>query len=108
MKTITLMSLVTLSLIYATAETNNTLLEYEHQLKSPSSVEAMPEDMSRMKAMGKCGADQKAYKKTPQKEEKMSKTQLEYEHNLRLPHSEEETGESMGDMKAMGKCGSGK
>ncbi len=108
MKTITLVSLVTLSLIYATAETNNTLLEYEHQLKSSTSVEAMPEDMSKMKAMGKCGADQKAYKPSTHKEQNMSKAQLEYEHELRLAHSEEEMDENMGNMKAMGKCGSGK
>ena len=158
MKTITLISLVTLSLIYATAQNSNDL-EYEHQLKSPSSVESPLEDMSEMKAMGKCGADQKGSKptthhdplagveasselehavKTPPSEEspaedmskmkamgkcgadqkadkpvvkydkKVSQTELEYEHNLRLPTSEEDIGKDMGNMKAMGKCGSDK
>ena len=109
MKTITLVSLVTLSLIYATAETKTDVaMEYEHQLKSTSSVESMPEDMSKMKAMGKCGADQKADKPVVKEDKKMSKTELEYEHNLRLPNSEEDMGENMGNMKAMGKCGSDK
>jgi hypothetical protein len=109
MKTITLVSLVTLSLIYATAETKTDVaVEYEHALKSANSVEAMPEDMSKMKAMGKCGADQKAHKPIVKEDKNASKAELEYEHNLRLPNSEEDIGENMGNMKAMGKCGSDK
>jgi hypothetical protein len=107
MKTITLVSLVTLSLIYATAETKiDVAMEYEHALKSASSVESMPEDMSKMKAMGKCGADQKANKPVVKKEANSSSTvTVEYEHALKSPSSEESPLEDMSKMKAMGKCG---
>jgi len=53
MKKITLVSLVTLSLLYAVA--HDAEMEYEHQLKTPSSVEGVAEDMGNMKALGKCG-----------------------------------------------------
>jgi len=107
MKTITLVSLVTLSLIYATAETKTDVaMEYEHQLKTASSDESVSEDMSKMKAMGKCGADQMGDKPVIRKDKNISKAELEYEHNLKLPTSEEDIGKDMGNMKAMGKCGS--
>ncbi len=110
MKTLTLVSLVTLSLIYATAEVktppNPADLEYEHQLHSTTSVEDSVEDMSKMKAMGKCGADQKADKgDTAVKDVKPSEAELEYEHNLHSTTSVEDSVEDMSKMKAMGKCG---
>jgi len=114
MKTTALIGLVTLTLIYASAESStstidtasDTLLEYEHQLKTPKSEEELPVDMSKMKAMGKCGADQKPYKPSTTKiDEKPSETALEYEHQLKTPKSEEELPVDMSKMKAMGKCG---
>jgi hypothetical protein len=105
MKTITLISLATLSLIYATAQ-NSTSLEYEHQLKSSSSVESPVEDMSKMKAMGKCGADQKAGKPVVSQDlSTESKASLVLEHAVKTPSSDESPVEDMSKMKAMGKCG---
>ena len=108
MKKIAIASIMTLSLIYSVADTtiSSAAVEYEHDLKSAHSVEETAEDMSKMKAMGKCGADQKAAKSTPAK--KPTKAELEYEHDLKSAHSEEETAEDMGDMKAQGKCGTAK
>jgi hypothetical protein len=110
MKTTALIGLVTLALIYATAETNtpttDTLLDYEHRLHTTTSVEESPEDMSKMKAMGKCGADQKAHNPKEKKSDtKMSEGMLDYEHRLHTTTSEEESPEDMSKMKAMGKCG---
>jgi len=107
MKTTLLISLVTLSLIYATAQSDSSSLEYEHALKSASSEEGQAEDMSKMKAMGKCGADQKSHKPSSViKEEKSdSPKSLEYEHALKSVSSEEGQAEDMSKMKAMGKCG---
>jgi len=110
MKTTLLISLVTLSLIYATAQSDSSSLEYEHALKSASSEEGQAEDMSKMKAMGKCGADQKSHKPSSViKEEKSdSPKSLEYEHALKSVSSEEGQAEDMSKMKAMGKCGGDK
>jgi len=114
MKTTALIGLVTLTLIYVSAEsltsevnkTSETLLEYEHQLKTPSSVEELPVDMSKMKAMGKCGADQKAYNPKEVKNDlNTSEALLEYEHQLKTASSVEELPVDMSKMKAMGKCG---
>ena len=104
MKIITLVSLVTLSLIYATAQ-NSSSLEYEHALKSASSDEGVAEDMSKMKAMGKCGAEQKIDKPMMKKENNSSSKNLEYEHALKSASSDEGVAEDMSKMKAMGKCG---
>ena len=71
--------------------------------------------MSEMKAMGKCGSDQKA-KKPSQKESNLSKSsddikdmgkaELELEHASKLaPDEEESIPDDMSKMKAMGKCG---
>jgi hypothetical protein len=111
MKTTALIGLVTLTLIYASAETasstaTQTALEYEHNLKTTTSVEDIPIDMSKMKAAGKCGADQKAYKSTmTNTDKKASETTLEYEHQLKTAKSEEELPVDMSKMKAAGKCG---
>ncbi len=110
MKTTALIGLVSLSLIYAIAETNTptneTLLDYEHRLHTTTSVEESPEDMSRMKAMGKCGADQKAHNPKDKKADtNMSKGLLEYEHRLQTSTSVEDMPVDMSRMKAMGKCG---
>jgi len=105
MKRITLVSLVTLSLIYATAETKTDVaMEYEHQLKSASSDESVSEDMSKMKAMGKCGAEQMGKYTHPTKS-MPSKANIEFEHAIKTASSDESVSEDMSKMKAMGKCG---
>ena len=105
MKRILLTSLIVAGVLYATE--SNTAVEYEHALKSASSVEAVAEDMSEMKAMGKCGVDQKAHKKvsTSHKDGNGSALPIEYEHALKSKTSEESPVEDMLKMKAMGKCG---
>jgi len=105
MKRILLTSLIVAGVLYATEA--NTPVEYEHALKSASSVESVAEDMSEMKAMGKCGADQKAHKKIPtsHKDGNGSALPVEYEHALKSASSDEAIAEDMSKMKAMGKCG---
>ena len=61
--------------------------------------------MSKMKAMGKCGGDQKAEKHAHVKSEP-STSALELEHALKTAPSDESPEEDMSKMKAMGKCGS--
>ena len=58
-----------------------------------------------MKAMGKCGSDQKAQKHSHVKS-KPSKSDIELEHALKTAPSDESPEEDMSKMKAMGKCGS--
>ena len=84
-------------------------VELEHAIKTPSSAEAPKEDMSKMKAMGKCGGDQKAGKSADNNHSSTpSKSELELEHAIKTPSSDESPKEDMSKMKAMGKCGSGK
>jgi len=104
MKRTILISLIAVGLIYATEQ--NSTVEYEHALKSTTSVESPVEDMSKMKAMGKCGADQKAGKhSTTTEETNGSAVPIEYEHELKSASSDEATSGNMSKMKAMGKCG---
>ena len=105
MKRTILISLVAIGILYATEHNNN--VEYEHALKSASSVEGVSEDMSKMKAMGKCGADQKRYTppSTTKEDKNTSLLPVEYEHALKSASSDEGVEEDMSKMKAMGKCG---
>ena len=108
MKTTAIIGLVALTLIYAFASSTNSTdgaLEYEHNLKTSTNVEDMPVDMSEMKAMGKCGADQKAAKAGVVKNSDPTKASLEYEHNLKTSTNVEDMPVDMSEMKAMGKCG---
>jgi methylthioribose-1-phosphate isomerase len=107
MKRTILISLIAVGIIYATEQSST--VEYEHALKSTASVEAAVEDMSKMKAMGKCGADQKAGKSTiATKETNGSTVSVDYEHALKSSSSQEGVSEDMSKMKAMGKCGGDK
>ena len=103
MKKTLLVSLIVAGVLYATE--SNTAVEYEHALKSASSVEAVAEDMSEMKAMGKCGADQKADKATTHSNATSATVPVEYEHALKSTTSVEAPTEDMSKMKAEGKCG---
>ena len=82
-------------------------MELEHAVKTAPSDESVSEDMSKMKAMGKCGADQKTSQHT-HTETTPSKADLELEHAIKTASSDEGVSEDMSKMKAMGKCGGDK
>ncbi|MGB5964958.1 MAG: hypothetical protein WBF77_00740 [Sulfurimonadaceae bacterium] len=84
---------------------NEAQVELEHAIKTPSSLETPKEDMSKMKAAGKCGADQST-SKTKFEKSKQSNADLELEHQIKTPSSLEAPKEDMSKMKAAGKCGS--
>jgi hypothetical protein len=87
---------------------SSTELELEHAIKTAPSVESPTEDMSKMKAMGKCGADQKSKQSSMAKAKDVSAVELALEHAIKTAPSEESPKEDMSKMKAMGKCGSDK
>ena len=104
MKKIITTTLITASvLLYA----NEASTELEHAIKTAPSDESISEDMSKMKAMGKCGGDQKMSQHTHTKTNQ-SKADLELEHAIKTAPSDESVSEDMSQMKAMGKCGTGK
>ena len=109
MKKLVLASLLALGLSagYAYAE-NKAAVELEHANKTATSPEGVSGDMSKMKAAGKCGAEQsgKMKKKMKRKAHKPTKSELELEHANKLKSSEDGVAGNMGDMKAQGKCGS--
>ena len=94
-----------LGLGFAYAETKGAT-ELEHQIKTANDAESVGGDMSKMKAAGKCNADQKAKVKTKTKAKKHtpSKSELELEHANRLPTGVDGYSKGMGNMKAQGKC----
>ncbi|MDQ7044433.1 MAG: hypothetical protein Q9M32_00770 [Sulfurimonas sp.] len=100
MKKLILVGLLTMSVAYA----GDSRTELEHAIKTPSSVEDNGGDMSRMKAAGKCGANQKM---THQRKasSKHNKAGMELEHAMKTPSSVEDMGGDMSKMKAAGKCG---
>lgn len=88
---------------------NKAAMELEHANKTANEgAENVGGDMSKMKAAGKCNADQsgKVKTKTKAKAHKPSKSELELEHANRLPTGEDGYSKGMGNMKAQGKCGS--
>ncbi len=102
MKKIILASLLTATMIYAI----DASIELEHAIKTAPSAESPKEDMSKMKAMGKCGADQKIKRtKDTHSSSTPSKADLELEHAIKTAPSTESPKEDMSKMKAMGKCG---
>ncbi len=103
MKKIILTSLLTATMIYAI----DASIELEHAIKTAPSIESPKEDMSKMKAMGKCGADQKIKKTKNHHSSTPSKSDLELEHAIKTAPSVESPKEDMSKMKAMGKCGGG-
>ena len=100
---ITLLTATTSLLLYA----NEASTELEHAIKTAPSAESVSEDMSKMKAMGKCGGDQKMGKHAHTKTTP-SKADLELEHAVKTASSDEGVSEDMSKMKAMGKCGGDK
>jgi hypothetical protein len=104
MKKVILATLLTLSFTYAV----DAQMELEHAIKTGTSSEGTKEDMSKMKAAGKCNADQVAKVKTKAKEEVKSeatKSATELEHAVKSATSAEGVAEDMSKMKAAGKCG---
>jgi len=106
MKKLLLAGLFTLGFLYA----NEAQVELEHATKTASSAEGVKEDMSAMKAAGKCNADQdgKTKPKAAKADTKASPSATELEHAVKSPTSPEGTKEDMSAMKAAGKCNSGK
>ena len=103
MKKILLISASVLTLIFA----NSSSIELEHAIKTLSSEESPKEDMSKMKAGGKCGADQKIMKRGFEKSNN-NKSSVELEHAIKTAPSDESPKEDMSKMKAQGKCGGDK
>jgi hypothetical protein len=103
MKKILLISASVLTLIYA----NSSSIELEHAIKTASSEESPKENMSKMKAQGKCGADQKMIKMDVKKSDN-NQASIELEHAIKTSSSEESPKEDMSKMKAQGKCGGDK
>ena len=105
MKKVILASILALGFAYA----NNAATELEHANKTANSADSIAGDMSKMKAAGKCGADQSAMKKSMKKKaSKPNSAALELEHANKTPTSNEDFGKDMSKMKAAGKCNSGK
>ena len=107
MKKLILAGILTLGLGlgFAYAE-NKAATELEHQNKLATGDDSVAGDMNKMKAAGKCSADQsgKVKPKTKAKKHTPSKSELELEHANRLPTGIDGQTKSMGDMKAKGKC----
>ena len=108
MKKIILASVLAFGFAYA----SEAATELEHANKTATSAESTSADMSKMKAAGKCGADQKGMDKSKMKakpsEVKPTKSEMELEHANKTASSEEGVSEDMSKMKAAGKCNSGK
>jgi len=108
MKKILLASILAVGFVYASEATT----ELEHANKTAASSESSSADMSKMKAAGKCGADQKAMDKSKMKakpsEVSKSKAETELEHANKSASSTEGVEGDMKKMKAAGKCNSGK
>jgi hypothetical protein len=108
MKKILIASLLAFGFAYA----SEAATELEHANKTATSTESVPGDMSKMKAAGKCGADQKAMDKSKMKakpaETKQGKAETELEHANKTATGTESVPGDMSKMKAAGKCASGK
>ena len=107
MKKLMMTILLTLGLGSAMLYATQAAIELEHATKSAVGDDGYADDMSKMKAAGKCAADQspkKNVKKRPQKAK--TKAELELEHANKLADSADSVAGDMGNMKAQGKCGS--
>jgi len=106
MKKLVLASLLALGfgsgIVYAE---NKAATELEHQIGTANAgAENVGADMSKMKAAGKCNADQSGKTKAKAKAHKPSKSELELEHANRLPTGVDGYSKGMGNMKEQGKC----
>jgi len=104
MKKIILASILALGFAYA----NNAATELEHANKTANSVDSIAGDMSKMKAAGKCGADQSAMKKNMKKKaSKPNSAAIELEHANKTATGIDSSDGNMKKMKAAGKCNAG-
>jgi hypothetical protein len=104
MKKVILASVLAFGFLYAAdAQT-----ELEHANKTAVSAEGQAGDMSKMKAAGKCNADQSGKIKVKQQTEGTpGKAETELEHAVKSQSSDEAPKQDMSKMKAAGKCNSG-
>ena len=92
---------------FAQAE-SSAAVELEHANKTAASAEGQAGDMSKMKAAGKCNADQSGKIKVKKQMESTSgKAETELEHAVKSQSSDEAPKQDMSKMKAAGKCNSG-
>jgi predicted HD phosphohydrolase len=107
MKKIILASVLAFGFAYA----SEAATELEHANKPATSAESTSADMSKMKAAGKCGADQKGMDKSKMKAKPSKTTKgkaaTELEHANKTASSVEGVEGKMKKMKAAGKCNSG-
>ena len=108
MKKLVLAGILVLGLGSAAVYANQAATELEHANKTAAGADGVAGDMSKMKAAGKCNADQSGKAKTnvKRKAHKPSKSELELEHANRLSTGSDGHSKGMGKMKAQGKCGS--
>ena len=99
MKKLILAAVMTTAIAYA----GDAQVELEHAIKSPSGVESVAEDMSAMKAAGRCGAAQSTTKRKTVKYTQ-SRADVELEHAIKSPSGVDGVAEDMSAMKAAGKC----
>jgi hypothetical protein len=104
MKKVILASILALGFAYA----NNAATELEHANKTANGPDGVAGDMSKMKAAGKCGADQSTMKKSMKmKASKPNSAALELEHANKTANGPDSVAGNMKKMKAAGKCNAG-
>jgi len=111
MKKTVLATVVVLGLGFGFAHAENkAAVELEHANKTATGPDSFSGDMSKMKAAGKCNADQsgKMKQKMMKPAKKPTKAELELEHANKLPTGDDSFQGNMKNMKAQGKCNSGK
>jgi len=112
MKKVILATVVVLSLGmgFAYADGEKAAQELEHANKTATGPDSFAGDMSKMKAAGKCNADQSGKMKTKSTKpvRKPTKAELELEHANKLSTGADSSQGNMKNMKAQGKCNTGK
>jgi len=111
MKKVVVASILALGLGFGFAQAENkAAVELEHANKTATGPDSFSGDMSKMKAAGKCNADQsgKMKNKMTKPAKKPTKAELELEHANKLSSGIESSDKNMGNMKAQGKCNTGK
>ena len=112
MKKIVLAAVVALGLGmgFAYADGEKAAQELEHANKTATGSDSFAGDMSKMKAAGKCNADQSAKMKVKATKptRKPTKAELELEHANKLQTEAGASAGNMKNMKAQGKYNTGK
>jgi len=112
MKKVVLAAVVALGLGmgFAYADGEKAAQELEHANKTATGPDGFAGDMSKMKAAGKCNADQsgKMKSKSTKPAKKPTKAELELEHANKLSTGADSSEGNMKNMKAQGKCNTGK